>query len=484
MIPVILSGGTGSRLWPLSRELHPKPFIKLPDGFSLLQKTFLRAATLPDVQEILTVTNQDLFFHTQHEYQALTAPIKSSYLLEPQGRNTAPAIVTAALHLKQTHPGDTILAVMPVDHLIENQAAFIEAAEQAAALAKLGRLVVLGLQPNKPETGFGYIEIDPTAILLPQANVASARSYGVKRFTEKPDFAAASDYIASGRHFWNAGMFFFTIDTILNETKEHAPELLQAVKHCLEISSKQYIPAKQYLKLEKESFIAAPDISIDYCLMEKSKRVATVTCDLGWNDIGSWNAMSELVAPDAKGNRVSGQTILHDAKDCYIHGSDRLIGAIGVENLIIVDTDDALLVADKSRAQDVKHLVKELNLVGSEITKVHKTVHRPWGYYAVIGVGENFKIKIINVKPGASLSLQLHRFRSEHWVVVRGVALTTNGEEQSIVKANESIYIPAGHKHRLENRETTDLMIVEVQCGEYLGEDDIVRFEDIYERIS
>ncbi len=482
VIPVIISGGAGSRLWPLSREAHPKPFIKLPDGQSLLQKTFIRAGATEQVEEILTVTNREVFFHTQDEYRAINSKIKTSYILEPSGRNTAPAVAAAALHLANHYDDQAILLVLPADHLVYNQACFKEAVDHAVKLAQEGFLVTFGVKPNAPETGYGYLEIEKNK-LSDHKNLHDISTHRVLRFVEKPNAEVAQTYLESGQHFWNSGMFCFSIGTLLNEMNTHAPDVLDAVKQSLIVSTKAQ-KAGNYLELDSESFARVPDISIDYSLMEKSSRVAAVACDFGWSDIGSWNALSELVEPDNQGNRIIGDTALHNTTNCYIHGSDRMIGTVGLDNLVIVDMPDALLVADRNHAQDVKHVVQRLKQLGNEVVKLHREVHRPWGSYTVLDEGENFKIKRIKVKPGASLSLQMHYHRSEHWIVVSGTAHVVNGDREFLVNANESTFIPAGHQHRLVNPGKIDLVIVEVQSGAYLGEDDIVRFEDKYGRVT
>jgi mannose-1-phosphate guanylyltransferase len=469
-IPVIMSGGAGTRLWPVSREHHPKPFIKLADGQSLLQKTFLRAAALSDVHEVLTVTNRELYFKTEDEYR-LVNPTKlpTSFVLEPNGRNTAPAIAAAALHASKLYGADATLLVLSADHLIANQATFNEAVEKAKALAQQGMLVTFGIQPSAPETGYGYIE---------------ANGVKVMRFVEKPSLDKAKEYIASGRFLWNAGIFCFRADVILAELEKLAPELIASSKSCFELSRSSQGRGFAQIELDLELFQKVPDISIDYAVMEKSDRVAVVACDIGWSDIGSWNAISELEVAEEKGNRVVGEAMMYDTSGCYIQSYERMVGTVGVENLIIIDTPDALLVADKARAQDVKHIVGLLKKDGHDAYKLHKEVHRPWGTYTVLEEGTHFKIKRIEVKPGASLSLQMHHHRSEHWIVVNGMAKVVNGQQELFIQTNESTYIPAGHKHRLENPGMLPLVMIEVQSGEYLGEDDIVRFDDVYGRVK
>jgi len=468
LVPIILCGGAGSRLWPVSRELHPKPFIRLSDGQSLLQKAFLRAAALPGVAEILTVTNRELFFKTEDEFRAVNEQhCATSYILEPLGRNTAAAVAAASLRVAQTHGDDTVMLVLAADHLIADQDAFRDAVQRAEALAREGRIVTFGIHPESPETGYGYIEADGNKVL---------------RFVEKPSLEKAREYLASQRFLWNSGMFCFTAGAMLRELKEHAPDILEATEASLARSRVATAKGWTQVELESESFAAVPEDSIDYAVMENCTRAAVVPCSIGWSDIGSWAALSELSKADDKGNRVEGEALLHDVSDCYLVSRDRLIGAVGVEGLIVIDTPDALLIANRERAQDVKHVFAKLKAQGHEAHRLHRTVHRPWGTYTVLEEGPRFKIKRIEVKPGASLSLQMHHHRSEHWIVVSGMAKVVNGDKEFFVAINESTYIPAGHKHRLENPGVVDLVMIEVQSGEYLGEDDIVRFEDIYGR--
>ena len=467
LIPTILCGGAGSRLWPVSRELHPKPFIRLADGQSLLQKAFLRGALLPGVDEVLTVTNRELFFKTQDEFREVNAAATPvAFVLEPFGRGTAAAVAAAALSLAASGADDAAMLVLPADHLIADQAAFAAAVATALRLAREGRLVTFGIQPESPETGYGYIE---------------AQGHEVVRFVEKPSLEAAQAYVDSGRFLWNSGMFCFPVRVLLEEMAQHCPQILAAAKACIERSRRSRGEGFSQLDLEPDSFALVPDNSIDYALMEKSRRVAVVPCRIGWSDIGSWSAIGDLVERDAQGNRVEGKAILHEVFGCYIR-SERVVGAVGVGNLLIIDTPDALLVADRSRAQDVRHVYAKLKELGNEAHKLHRTVHRPWGTYTVLEEGPGFKIKRIEVKPGASLSLQMHQHRSEHWIVVSGAATVVNGDRELTVNVNESTFIPAGNKHRLANGTAAPLVIIEVQSGGYLGEDDIVRFDDQYGR--
>lgn len=474
LYPVIICGGAGSRLWPASREKHPKPFLTLPDGQCLLQKTLARATGLQGVNDILTVTNQELFFTTEDIYREVARPkgCELTYILEPIGRNTAAAIASAALYLQRNYGPEAIMLVLPADHLIQDEAAFAEATRKACLLAHEGFLVTFGIQPTHAETGFGYIEADPQNSL--------EHGMPVKRFVEKPDLATAQDYCAAGNFFWNSGMFCFQAGTLVNEMKVHAADVMDAVETTFAASVCQDSEAR--LRLDAGTFDKVPDISIDYALMERSERVATVPCAIGWSDIGSWCAMSELVEADPQGNRLIGDALYHGASNNFVHSSERLTALVGVQDLVVVDTPDALLIANKDYAQDVKHIAGQLKQRGHEAHLTHRTVHRPWGTYTTLEEGERFKIKRIVVKPGASLSLQMHHHRSEHWIVVSGMALVVNGDSELMLNSNESTFIPAGHKHRLANPGVIDLVLIEVQSGDYLGEDDIVRFDDRYGR--
>ena len=438
----------------------------------MLQKAWLRGAALPDVTEVLTVTNRELFFKTEDEYREVAAKtprsLASSFILEPFGRNTAPAIAAAALQVSATHGEDALMLVLAADHLISDHPAFATAVAQAVQLAQQGKLVTFGIKPDAPETGYGYIEADGATVI---------------RFVEKPNLAKATEYVATGRHFWNAGIFCFSAGAMLREMAQHCPAILSATKTCLAQAVNATGKGYTQVELTPECFAQVPDDSIDYAVMEKSNNVAVVPCRIGWSDIGSWSAVGDLTKADGNGNRIEGEVQLHEVTNCYIQSNQRMVGAVGVSNLIIIDTPDALLVADRSRAQDVKHLYASLKSKGHEAHKLHRTVHRPWGTYTVLEEGSNFKIKRIEVKPGASLSLQMHYHRSEHWVVVSGTAKVVNGDHEIILKPNESTYIPAGHKHRLQNPGVVDVVMIEVQSGEYLGEDDIVRFEDNYGRL-
>jgi mannose-1-phosphate guanylyltransferase len=470
LLPIILSGGAGTRLWPVSREAHPKPFIRLADGQSLLQKTFLRAAGLPGVEEVVTVTSRDYYFQTKDEYQATAASVATTFLLEPCSRNTAPAIALAALYAQATHGPETTLLILPADHLIRDLDAFAAAVDAAAELAAEGRLVTFGIEPTAPETGFGYIEAGE--------KIGAGRT--ALRFVEKPDAARAAEYLAAGNFYWNSGMFCFRADALLAAMETTCPDVLAAARACWSATDATARP----IEFPREAFAAQPDISIDYAVMEKAAHVAVVPCNLGWSDIGSWNALCALAPADESGNRTLGEALLIDSRNTFVQSEHHLVAALGVEDLVIVDTPDATLVAHKDKTQDVKAIVQRLKAQGHEAYRLHRTVFRPWGSYTVLEEGPRFKIKRIEVKPGASLSLQMHYHRAEHWVVVAGMARVTNGEKDLLINTNESTFIPAGCKHRLENPGKVPLAIIEVQVGDYVGEDDIVRFEDHYGRCS
>lgn len=468
LIPTILCGGAGSRLWPVSRELHPKPFIRLDDGQSLLQKAFLRGANLPHVSEILTVTNRELYFKIEEEFTAINqASLSTTFILEPFGRNTAAAIAMSVLHIQKKYGNNALMLVLAADHLITNQTAFQNAVDNAIALAVKGQLVTFGITPHEPNTGYGYIE---------------AEGHKVLRFVEKPSLEIAETYLAMGHFLWNSGMFLFTTETMLAAMQTFCPDILSAAQACFEASRTIQAGKTQQILLNEETFGLIQDDSIDYAVMEKAKKVSVVACDMGWTDVGCWTVLGDLVNPDAQGNRITGQVCLHDVHNCTISSDNRLVGAVGLNNLLIVDTPDALLVACQTRAQDVKHIYAKLKKEGHDVHKLHRTVHRPWGTYTVLEESPSFKIKRIVVKPQGSLSLQMHHHRSEHWIVVSGTAEVINGDKTLLVSTNESTYIPAGHKHRLRNPGMIDLVMIEVQSGQYLGEDDIVRFEDNYGR--
>lgn len=471
-LPVILAGGAGTRLWPLSRAASPKPFMRLPDGQTLLQKAYRRAAALPETAEVLTIARREYYFQLRDEYSAAGSQARACYLLEPQGRNTAAAVAFAALYAQDAYGAEAELLILPADHLIEDEEACAAAVAQARELARQDWLVVFGITPTAAETGYGYIKAgEPIA-----GKVSSARA--ALRFAEKPDAATASRYLAEGDYFWNAGMFCFTAGAVLAAMERHCSDILAKAQACWTATDRSREP----IELAKDPFDELPDISIDYALMEKADRIAMVPCSFGWSDIGAWPALAKLIAPDGSGNRLWGEVLALECQDSFIHSEHHLVAALGVQDLIIVDTPDATLVAHKDKAQEVKKVVATLNARGHESARLHRTVIRPWGSYTVLEEGQRFKIKRIVVKPGASLSLQMHHHRSEHWVVIAGMARVVNGEREIFVRTDESTYIPAGTAHRLANPGKIDCVMIEVQTGDYVGEDDIVRLEDNYGR--
>ncbi|NDH09145.1 MAG: mannose-1-phosphate guanylyltransferase/mannose-6-phosphate isomerase [Gammaproteobacteria bacterium] len=473
LVPVILCGGAGSRLWPLSREQHPKPFIKLHDGESLLQKAYLRARGL-GVEHLLTITNRELFFKVEDEYGIYPKnDIHHTYILEPIGRNTAAAVAMAALHVKKTLGDEATLLILAADHLIQHETAFQEAVIKAQSFASNGQMVTFGMTPTYPETGFGYIEAEGNNVL---------------RFKEKPSLDVAESYLARGNFYWNSGMFCLPVGAFLAAFQRHAASIYASCHDCLAIS--RVASGHLFTQIELDSsFGQVKDDSIDYAFFEplsmtpNSQQISVVPCDLGWSDVGSWKELSQLKAADECNNRIEGDVYVEDTRNTFVQSSNRVVGVVGVDDLIIVDTSDALLVAHRDHTQSVKGIYNYLKAKAHDAYKIHRTAFRPWGAYTVLEEGEGFKIKRIEVKPGASLSLQMHHHRSEHWIVVSGMAKVLNGEQEFLIHTNESTYIPAGHKHRLHNPGKIPLIMIEVQSGAYLGEDDIIRFEDVYGRV-
>lgn len=471
LVPLILSGGAGTRLWPVSRRAHPKPFMRLADGQSLTEKTWLRARQVAGDAPIITVTSRDYYFYTRDLYEQLGAgPEQSQFLLEPLGRNTAPAIAMAALHVRDNIGGDACLMVMPADHLIADTEAFEASVNAARQLAMQGLLVTFGMHPTHPETGFGYIHQGEA--------LDQNHAFRVMEFVEKPDIDTAEGYLKQGGYHWNSGMFCFTADAIIAALEEHALPVLEAARHVREALKGAPSP----VEFDAERFAQCPSISIDYAVMEHADNCAVVVSDFGWSDIGSWKAISELYQGDEAGNRIRGKAVMVDSKNCFVQGEKRLVAAVGVSELVIVDTGDAVLVADRDSAQDVGQVVRELSRLEDESAVFHQTVHRPWGSFTILEDAEDCKVKRLVVKPGQVLSLQLHHRRSEHWTVVQGVAKIRLGDEEFLLSQNESTYIPVETLHRLENPGSTDVHLIEVQTGDYFGEDDIERFEDIYGR--
>ena len=465
LIPVILSGGSGTRLWPLSRESHPKQFLPLLGDRSLLQMTFLRLQGLPGADAPLVVANEEHRFMVAEQLRLVGAR-PSALILEPVGRNTAPAIAVAAL--KAMDGGaDPVLLVLPSDHVIGDEAAFRAAVLQALPAAEAGSLVTFGIVPTAPETGYGYIDAGPGEGVRP-----------VRRFVEKPDAATAEGYLASGSYFWNSGMFAFRASRYIEELQKTQPRMVELAREALAGATRD----ADFLRLDKAAFSRCPADSIDYAVMEKTDRAAVLPIDVGWNDVGSWSALWAVVEQDGQGNAHRGDVLARDCRNTLAISDKRLVALIGLSDLVVVDTDDAVLVAHKDRVQEVKEIVATLKQGKRPQATWHRKVYRPWGSYDGIDSGERFQVKRIVVKPGAALSLQMHHHRAEHWIVVKGTAQVTCGEKVFLLGENESTFIPLGSKHRLENPGKQPLELIEVQSGSYLGEDDIVRFEDVYGR--
>jgi mannose-1-phosphate guanylyltransferase/mannose-1-phosphate guanylyltransferase/mannose-6-phosphate isomerase len=465
ILPVILCGGTGTRLWPLSRESYPKQFWPLASDKTMLTETAARgsgAGFLPP----MVVCNEAHRFLVAEQLRDKGASI----VLEPVGRNSAPAIAAAALLAEGTAPG-AVLWFMAADAAIGDVAALQAALAKAAAAAQAGAIVTFGMQPTAPETGYGYIE---TGEALP----GSADVKRIARFVEKPDAARAAEFLKTGRHFWNSGMFVATATTILAELETHAPEVLKGVRAAVAGATRD----GDFIRLEAAAFTATPSISIDYAVMERTQKAAVVPASIGWSDIGSWAALWEIQPKDAAGNATHGPVALVDAKNCYIRSEGILTGVIGLEDVVVVVTDDAVLAMHRDHAQDVKKLVDQLKARGAKEATEHRRAYRPWGHYEGLIMGDRFQVKKIEVRPGAKLSLQKHFHRAEHWVVVSGTAIVQRDGEEIMLRENESVYLPLGCIHRMENPGKIPLTLIEVQSGSYLGEDDIVRFEDTYGR--
>ncbi len=470
LIPVIISGGAGTRLWPISRESDPKPFMQLPDGDSIIGKTFARATSLEGVNNLIAVTNQNYYFRTREEFEKCCNSQKLDFVLEPFGKNTAPAIAAAAFRVKEHYGKDAVMLVLPADHLIPQQEIFQKAVESAVQLANKDFLVTFGIEPTHPETGFGYIE---------KGGALSEMGFDVSRFVEKPNLKKAQEYLGSGDFVWNSGMFCFKAGTFLTSLENVSPELFTQISYCWEKTDKSYTP----LVLDSESLQQVKGDSIDYAVMEKADNVAVVSASFEWNDIGSWTALSEVFDEDGNGNAANGDTILIDSNNCLVDSKSRLTAVVGAENIVVVNDEDATLIVHKDKVQDVKKVVEKLKQDKRSEYQEKKTTRRPWGSYTNLIESDGYKVKKITVFPGQSLSLQKHMQRSEHWTVVSGRAEVINGEENLILEANESTYIQKEAIHRLTNIGDVDLQLIEVQCGDYLGEDDIIRLQDNYGRI-
>jgi mannose-1-phosphate guanylyltransferase/mannose-6-phosphate isomerase len=465
--PVILSGGAGTRLWPLSRAALPKQLLPLVSDQTMLQETALRLAGRPGMMAPLIVCgNEHRFLVAEQMREIKTNPL--GILLEPVGRNTAPAVAAAAHYLMGIDP-EAMMLVLPADHVIENVDAFHAAIEQAVALAKDGALATFGIVPTGPETGYGYIQ---------SGKAAGAGGFAVDRFVEKPDQETAKGFVAAGNFFWNSGMFLFRADRYLGELKEFQPAMAAACQAAVQGDYRDL----DFCRLDEAAFTSSPSDSIDYAVMEHTRHAVVVPADIGWSDVGSWSALHEVQAADAQGNVQRGDVYLDDVSGSLVRAESRIVAVVGVKDLVVVETADAVLVAHKDQVQRVKQIVEHLKAKDRTEHLHHTKVYRPWGSYEGIDIGERFQVKRITVNPGGKLSLQMHHHRAEHWIVVSGTARVTCGENVTLLTENESTYIPIGMNHRLENPGKLPLHLIEVQSGSYLGEDDIVRFEDVYQR--
>jgi len=470
LIPVILSGGSGSRLWPLSRAMRPKQFLGVTEDASLFQLTLQRLQGITDeaMRPIVVANNDHRFLVGEQCREAGVEPL--SILLEPVARNTAPAIAVAAM-AALAEGGDPVLLVLPSDHTFSNVAAFHHAVRVGLKAADTGALVTFGIVPTHPETGYGYVKAS-------QALDVSA-AVPVQQFVEKPDLATAQAYLKDGSYTWNSGMFMFKASVFLHELERANPAML----HACQAAWSQSKTDLEFVRLDKEAFASSPSDSVDYAVMEKTRQAVVVPLDAGWNDVGAWSAVWQVLPQDAQGNATRGDVMLEDASSSYVHADSRLVALIGVKDLVVVETSDAVLVTHKDKAQDVKKMVDRLKALKRPEVDLHREVFRPWGSYDSVDSGQRFQVKRITVKPGAKLSLQMHHHRAEHWVVVSGTASVRLGNEVKLVTENESVYIPVGVTHSLENPGKVMLHLIEVQSGSYLGEDDIVRFEDLYGRV-
>jgi mannose-1-phosphate guanylyltransferase/mannose-6-phosphate isomerase len=468
IVPVILSGGSGSRLWPVSRESFPKQFWPLASSKSLIAETALRTADQAFAAPLIVCNEAHRFMVAEQLREAGVA--NARILLEPVGRNSAPAIAAAALVLAQDEP-QAVMCIMAADAAIPDETALRAALLTAAKVARTGRMVTFGMRPTRPETGFGYIEIGSPLADAPEA-------HALNRFIEKPDAALAAELIATGRVLWNSGIFVLTVATLIEELQTHAPHVLETARRAVEASTADL----DFVRLGRQEFAACPDISIDYALAEYTTRAAVIAVDFAWSDVGSWDALWELGAKDGDGNVAVGDVILEDATNSYVRSDGMLTAVVGLDDAVVVVTEDAVLAMHRSRAQDVKSIVKRLKSQQRPEAMRHNRDYRPWGHYEVLALADRFQVKRIVVKPGQKLSLQKHYHRAEHWVVVAGSAVVTRDHEEVLVRENESIYLPLGCVHRLYNPGRIPLTLIEVQSGAYLGEDDIVRIEDTYGR--
>ncbi len=472
IVPVILSGGVGSRLWPLSREHVPKQLMPFMGGeYSLFQKTMRRLSRIPETAPPIIVCNESHRFMAAAQMQEINVPY-SDIILEPFGRNTCPAITVGALAALKNN-GDPDLLVLPADHLIQNEDLFVTAVLEGSQLASNGNIITFGIVPDRPEIGYGYIRKGENVPSSPKNE-----AYRVREFSEKPEYEKACSYVDSKEYFWNSGMFMFRASVFLQELAQYSPELLDACRQSYENARRDL----DFTRLEESSFASCPNISIDYAVMEKTPRAVVIPLEVGWSDVGSWLSLHEVCKKDECKNAITGDVVLEDVHNCYIHSENRLVAALGIENQIIIETKDAVLVSSISRSQDVKLIVAKLKKQMREEVLSHSRTYRPWGSYENVDFGDRFNVKRIIVNPGASLSLQMHYHRAEHWVVVRGTARVTKGDVVTLLNEDQSTYIPWGTRHRLENPGKIPLELIEVQTGSYLGEDDILRFDDIYGR--
>ena len=467
IIPVILSGGSGTRLWPLSRKQYPKQYLPLASDNTMLQETILRLNGLDNLANPIIVCNADHRFLVAEQCQQID--IKNpTILLEPVGRNTAPAITAAALQsLRDSN--DAVLLVLSADHVIQDVEAFHQAINIASRQAQEGKLATFGIVPTDANTGYGYIKSSKDDI---------DGAYKVEEFVEKPNLVTAQSYLEQGNYLWNSGMFMFEAATLIDELTTYSPEIIASVSNAVNNAEQDL----DFIRLDKQAFESSPSDSIDYALMEKSDNVVVVPLDAQWNDIGAWSALHDIGIKDANGNVIKGDVIAQDTSNTYIYANHHMVTTIGVDSLIVVDTPDATFIATQDKAQEVKSIVESLQADGCDEGTIHRKVYRPWGWYDSIDSGEHFQVKRLHVNPGAELSLQMHHKRAEHWVVVSGAATVINGEETLVLKEGESTYIPVGVTHSLGNRTNEPLEVIEVQSGIYLGEDDIVRFKDAYGR--
>ncbi|MDI3325970.1 mannose-1-phosphate guanylyltransferase/mannose-6-phosphate isomerase [Pontibacterium granulatum] len=467
IFPVILSGGSGTRLWPLSRTMFPKQFLALNSDLAMLQETVSRLESI-EVSSPQVICNEEHRFLVAEQMRQMD--VKAHILLEPVGRNTAPAIALSALHLKEQGKSDAVMLVLAADHVIENVAVFHTAIQTALPKAEAGKLVTFGIVPTEPATGYGYIKGNPNANADPVMDVAA--------FVEKPDLRTVQSYLKSGDYFWNSGMFMFRVDRYLEELEMHRADILDACVKAMKVTSSDM----DFIRVDRDAFVSCPDDSIDYAVMENTDQAVVVPLDAGWSDVGSWSALWDLKEKDEHNNVAEGDVILEDASNSFVYGQDRIVAALGVDNLVIVDTKDALLVAAKDKVQDVKKIVRQVKEAGRSEHLQHREVYRPWGKYDSIDSGSRYQVKHITVNPGAKLSLQKHHHRAEHWVVVKGTAEVRCGDRTMLLTEDQSTYIPLGEVHQLSNPGKVPLEIIEIQSGSYLGEDDIIRYEDDYGR--